>query len=470
MPTIFNGISIALQTLLANQRAIQVVEHNVANANTPGYHRQEAVMSSNRAYPMPGLYGRSPVGGQIGSGVHVQLVRRYELTLYETPYRKELAANRYWASQQEPLLQAEGILSETSEAGLGAYLDQFWAHWTALSNDPSNRSIRMELVANAKALAMGFSHRASQLTAMRHSFDTALSGQVEQINQAAQQIATLNRQIAHVRASGDQPNDLLDERDRLIETLARLAGASAVEQETGDVMVSIGNHVLVFGTKYNQLEVRADPANDNLASIYWDDGSKLQLSQAGEIAGQLYVRDTILVDQLQRLNEAASYLITSVNALHTSGVDSYNNPGELFFLGADALSIRVNSVMDDPDRIAAGSEVDSPGDGSIALKIAQLKDSTYATAHGTYSVNGMITAQALALAMHIEASKASAKDHQLVLDSLSLQRESIVGVNLDEEAANLVKYQRTYQAAARLLTALDEMADQIINRMGRVGL
>lgn len=152
MSTLFSNLSIALSALLSHQRAIEVIEHNVANANTPGYRRQEAVLSA--ATPTsPNLFKFGGGSGQIGSGVQVDMIRRYSLDFFDRRYRSEVARAKTWETRSEILKQAEIALGETSENSLLAHLDAFWSGWLRLSSDPTNTALRADLLEATRNLA-----------------------------------------------------------------------------------------------------------------------------------------------------------------------------------------------------------------------------------------------------------------------------------------------------------------------------
>ncbi len=286
------------------------------------------------------------------------------------------------------------------------------------------------------------------------------------INSMAQQIAALNEEIAGVIAVKQQPNDLLDQRDRLLDQLASVTGATSSVQDNGEVIVSIGGHALVVGGNTFELETTTDPTT-HMATISWEDGRAFNVS-SGELAGLIQVRDTEIPNMMTSLDNFASTLITEVNAVHQSGYGLNNDHLLDFFSGTDALSIGVSSDVSDIDSIATAAAIDTPGDGSIASQIAALQHELL-IGGTSQTLNQYYSDFTATLGFDITNAGNSLESRQLVLDSLTQQRESLTGVNLDEEAANLVKAQRAYQATARLVNVMDEMLDRVINGMGLVG-
>lgn len=461
----FANIHVALNALLANQIAMQVVEHNVANANTPGYHRQSIIM---RAAPLKGR-GMPPSSmfGNLGTGVMVKEVRRFNVEFFDLRYRSELANSKRWEMEGNLLTQVEASLTESGDDSLTSRLDNFWSGWRMLSTDPDMPAVRAELLERSQDLARALNGRASRLNAIRQDQNLAIVQRVNEINSIAGQLAQLNSQIGQAKGTSDTPNDLLDERDRLIDRLAEIAGAVAYTQDNNQTLVSIGGHALVVGKECFTLEVVPDPVT-NLATIRWKEDLLEFRSSSGELTGLFHGRDVVVVDQMKALDELAAGLIARINTLHTSGLDITGAAGLDFFTGTDAMSIRVNSALT-PEMVAASSTTEpGPGNGELALMIADVQKELLFNG-GTATANQFDGQRVANLALAMRKASLLSGEHGQVFTALSAQRESMIGVSLDEEAANMVKYQRAYQAAARLMTAVDEMLDQVINRMGLVG-
>lgn len=466
MPTISSGISIALQAVLTHSQVLEITEHNIANASTPGYRRQSAILTT----VMPdsinaGDYSTGP--GQRGNGVTIDRIQRFNLAFFDGRYRAVSAEAGNWEAQKGTLSQLEATLAENSDDGLLPKMDQFWAGWQSLSNDPTNTSLRTILLDDANSVATAFNRRATQITQLRSDQNLVVGSQVEEINSLASNIAQLNENIARVISVGEQPNDLLDKRDLALDRLAQLSGAVSSEQKNGEMLVSVGGHVLVVGHDTFKLEARTNPADTSVTGVYWSDNQKLDPT-SGELKGTLEVRDRVLVDQLNGLNTLSAGLIAQVNTLHNGGFGLNNATNLNFFNGTDAASITVNPVLDAAS-IATSSAANQAGNNDIALQIAGLKMVKGMQA-GTATLNEFYNSQITSLAVTTKRASNNSYQHGLVVKALGDQRESVAGVSLDEEAANMAKAQKAYQAAARVLTAYDDLLDLVINRMGRVGL
>ncbi|HQX02132.1 MAG TPA: flagellar hook-associated protein FlgK, partial [Anaerolineales bacterium] len=344
MPTISSGISVALQAVLTHSQVLEITEHNIANASTKGYRRQTAILTTETPNSINGA-DHGIGAGQRGNGVTIDRIDRFNLAFFDGRYRAVSAEAQSWEAQSGILSHLESILAENSDDGLLPKLDQFWAGWQALSNEPTSTSLRAIVLDDASALATAFNRRATQITQMRSDQNLAVAGNVEEINSLASQIAQLNGNISRVISVGEQPNDLMDKRDLALDRLAELTGAVSSEQKNGEMLVSVGGHVLVMGQDTFKLEVRTNPTDTSVVDAYWNDGQKLT-PPSGELKGTLDVRDRVLVDQLTGLNTMSAGLIAQVNTIHSGGYGLNNATGLNFFNGTDASSITVNSALD----------------------------------------------------------------------------------------------------------------------------
>ena len=484
-------LNTAARSLSAQTKVVEVIQHNVANANTPSFHRQQAVLKAGTPYG--DIRFTSSTGeGQMGTGVVVEQIKRFNLQFFDGRYRLELGASKQWEAYQGVLQQVEAILAETSEDGLTNKLDAFWSGWQLLNSDPSSLALRADLRDRAVALTNAFNRRAEQLQNSRADLDLTIKDRVEEINSIASQLAALNQEIPRVRALDNEPNDLLDERDRLLDRLSEISGQQAFDQENGENIVSIGGHTLVVGTQTFDLVTTAetvDPATLGLLRIDWADGQTFTPT-TGELRGFLDARDQAIKEQMDGLDDLAQVLNDKVNDLHQDGF-SLRDPGGIpplpptpptayaFFTidveippAHQAQTLRVSpEIMSDLENIAAAKTVDSaPGDGNMAREISDLQVAQFVIGGDTTTMNEFYTGKIGTLALETQRAERNFKDLGTIVRSLSDQREAVNGVSLDEEATNLMQSQKAYNAAARVLTAIDEMIDRIINSTGRVGI
>lgn len=467
MSSIFSGINTALQALRSYQRALLVVEHNVANANTPGYTRQEAVLTTASPYTPLAFNRPGEVGFHLGQGVQVSAIRRFSYDFYDGRLRTEMAAQKNWGERRDILQHVEALLPSLEGVGISDRLSEFWAGWQALSANPSDIGVRTALLENAQSLTGLLNNRYVAIYNLRLDQDARVNNLVNLVNKAATRLAELNKQIPGAIGANYQPNDLLDERDRLIDQLAELTGVGYHIQANGSALLSLGGHILVAA---DQAQTISTTSVGGFLQLRWPDSTSVTLT-SGQIAGAITARDTDIPARLTALDSLAATLIAQVNTIHSAsfGLPTGNVTGQNFFTGTVASNITVNSTLvADPTQIAAAAATNSPGDGSKALQIAQLQASLLMSS-GTRTIDSFWADTMSALGSITARAQNEADVFSLLTDQLTRQKESVTGVSLDEEAANLLKAQAAYQAAARVLTAFDEMFDTVINRMGIVG-
>ena len=438
----FFGLQTALRGLLTQQRGLDVTSHNIANANTPGYSRQEAVMSASLAHTIPAgaVAGGGPA--QIGTGVEVQAYRRIRDSFLDIQYRTQATRLGGYSASTRSLDQVELALAEPGENGISALLQKFWSGWSDLANAPEDDAVRQGLVEHARALAQAFATLDQQLATVaqqaadEYSSIVGAGGEVELI---ADELAQLNGAIASAVAAGAQPNDLLDRRDLLLDKLAELGYVSTTDNGDGTVTVRFGDaaNPLVDGTTVDWPQTLTAPGG-KLGAL-----ATLSDPVSGTIAS--YRAD---------LNNAVRQLADAVNAIHSG-------PGGLDFFtytaGSEASTLAVNVT---PASVVAGSTGET-GENDIALAIAALRGGAADQAYASLVSR---------IGNDVREAIRQERNAQLLVDAVNDRRDSTAGVSLDEEMVNLVRFQRGYQASARAMSTLDEMLDQLINRTGRVGL
>jgi flagellar hook-associated protein 1 FlgK len=444
----FMGLQTALSGILAQQRALDVTTHNITNANTVGYSRQEAVLVANPAFGVPGVSsGITPA--QIGAGVDVSTYKRVRDVFIDTQLRAQTMRQGYYQARSDGLDQVELAIAEPSDTGLNAMLNTYWSAWHDVSNNPENPSTRQALVQAAANLTDAFHSVDTQLQTIISQTGSSVTGTITDVNQLGAQVYDLNVQIANAVGTGSTPNDLYDQRDALVDRLAKLGNVSVSQGPLDALTVTFGGATLVTGTTSASTLTEA-----SLTSL-----------TSGTLAGLISLRDTVLPGYRTALDSVAASLVAQTNARHSAGYDLSGTTGIDFFTasGTTAATIAVNpAVFADPSKVAAASAAGRPGDATVALQIAGLRGAT--------AIDGAYGQLVTKIGSDAQDASRSLANATLLADSLENRRESVSGVSLDEEMTNLLRYQRGFQAASRALNAMDELIDVIVNRMGRVGL
>lgn len=473
MASPFLGLNIAFRSLMAHQQAMEVVSHNVANVNTPGFSRQEPVFCAEGPYTVPEAT-RSTQAGQVGMGVQVTQIRRLNQNFVSRSIWMENQALGHWEVMRESLQHIEAIMPEPSDGGLSNTLDAFWGAWRDLSADPESMALRAAVSEQGARLADVIRTYSEQIAAYRQELNTQIQTYVQDINDIVKEIAQLNDQIVAVRAVGDQPNDLLDQRDQLVDRLSELCHITYTEEEGGTATILMGGHFLVMRGEAAVLEAVPSVGDPTLLDVEWVDRSVAVAPGGGRLGGILEARDEAISGVLTSLDEIAAALVSEVNAVHRMGYGLDGSTGLDFFEGTSAATICLSDDVADLTRLATAAEdpadpghATGPGDGAIALAIAQVADRTV-LAGGSITISDhyrMMIGRIGLQAAHAEANQDAS---EAMVAHLRDRRDQVSGVSLDEEASNMIRYQRAYQAAAKMITVVDQMIETLLN-MGLVG-
>ncbi|HTD77765.1 MAG TPA: flagellar hook-associated protein FlgK, partial [Chloroflexota bacterium] len=332
MTSPFFGLDIATRSLRAQQTLVDIANQNIANANTPGYSRQEAVVKETLPYPIP-VFRQSGAPGQLGTGVEVKEVNRSRDLFADYQYRNQVAAQGNWDAQSSGLKQIEAVVNEPSTSGLSTLMTKYWQGWQEVANSPSDVSVRANLLEQGRALAESFQSTVHQFQQQQRDVDSQVSLTVDDVNNYAKQIANLNTQISQVETGGMKANDLRDQRDLLLDKLSGLVGVTSVESSEGSVNVYIAGHQLVDRSTAHTVGLDRTGA---FAQVVWADGTNAPLAPAdGRLAGLMHSRDVDIKDRIDTINALASRIIQSVNGVHSAGVGMDGSSGLNFFSGTD---------------------------------------------------------------------------------------------------------------------------------------
>ncbi|MBI5876852.1 MAG: flagellar hook-associated protein FlgK [Chloroflexi bacterium] len=463
-----NSMGIAVRALQAHQRVIEVIDHNLANINTPGYSRQRVLLTESIPFNQP-VMNRAEQKGQIGTGVTIARIERFNSEYLNAAVRHESSLLSHQTVAGDAYSQIEVILHEPSEVGLNNGMSAFWSAWNDLNADPGNMAARVAVQQSGAQLSAMFRDTAQQLDGLRSNLDLRVTTDVAEINDLTKQIAAMNVTIEQVIALGNQPNDLRDQRDLLLDKLANLADIHYQENTNGGITVSLGGRMLIQdGTSINMV-AQQDGSNGNLMAVRWaDTNAKVALGE-GELAGLLDARDRIVPGVRTSLDQLAASIITNVNTAHRAGYTAGGVNNVDFFGGADAATIDLSAaVQSDVNNIAAAAVAGAPGDGQNAMLIAQLR-STLTMQTGTATFDGYYRGVITQLGLQAQQANRTKDNQSTLVTHLTDRKDEVSSVSADEESVELIRSQRAYQAAARVITATDEMLDKLINGTGVVG-
>lgn len=482
----FFGIEVGLRALQAHKLSMEALSHNVANANTPGYSRQQVNLTASDPYTVPG-FNRAIGAGQIGSGVQIVSITR----AHDDSLTRQIRDNMNLFSEYETLesfyQRIEAVFNEPGATGLSQLFDDFHNAWRELATSPENNAARALVKQKAQSLTDYFNRLSSDLTDMQKDVDNNVRAVVGDVNTLLRQLGDTNKLLTGVVAQGDNPNDLLDHRDYLLQQIAEYVDIQVSENPDSTVNLYVSGRVLVQEDIVREIVIQNNSSNNFYAQLKVEGeetGSDLVVT-GGELKGLLDMRDdtTVGIEAfLNDLDQTAYNFADAVNTLHRAGygLDGVNNRD--FFIDVTAYTvsgtasrIQLSNNITDPTNglrnIAAANQLDPitglpmvPGDGSNALAIAQLQDDDTVMSGLTVKefYNNMISQ----LGIFSQEETKNRENQEFLLGQLQNLRDSISGVNLDEEAAKMITFENAYNAASQVIRIMDDAIQTLIDMLG----
>lgn len=459
MASSFGSINTALTSLYAQRRAIDVAGQNIANANTEGYTRQRVDMQAQTGSISAAMYAKTD---GLGTGVGITDVTRLRDEYLENRGRTEHGNSAYLTAQSSSYTAIEDAFAEPGSTALQAQLGQMWDAWSDVANNPKDPAARSALIEQSSTVADQMNDLHSTLAGQWANNRTQLEAYANDVNTTASTVAQLNDSIVKATATGLTVNELEDRRDVAVMHLSELTGAIASPRKSGAVDVIVGNSTLVSEFTVRPLQVtgaqRLEDQSIDPMTLQWAD-TKQTIAAGGTMGAVVDTMTNIMPGISASLDKVAKNLIDTVNTAHAAGFSADGSTGLNFFNGTDASTIQV--AVTDPAKVAYAAST-ATLDHSVADGLATTGTSTTGPDADYQSMIGQLGV----------ASAASTRRNDIqtnVTEQADADRESTSGVNLDEEMTNLLTYQRGYEAASRVLTTVDSMLDQLINRTGLVG-
>lgn len=477
--------NIGRTSLHASKTSLKTTSHNIANANTEGYSRQRVTQETNTPIA-EGSY-------VLGTGTNVRDIKRIHDKLVEKKLNHSLTNSHFHEERTFQLERVEEIFNEINSDGLNKILNKFFNSFRELSNQPENEIVRTLVRDNAKLVVNDFNRLSDHITDVKENIDAKIHASIKEINSLANSIASLNKEITNIENVGGESGDLRDQRDMAVRTISEFFKVNVYQDEKNQYVVNIvGAGSLVAGGLVNKLDARSvtqkDSSEEGKMELFFQGRKNNNFSgsiKTGALGAALKVRNeevTILRDQMDDL---AYGLTKATNAVHTRGyvnreipIDQNGEPVENsqtgkitainFFKDLNSKKrasekISLSKDIDaDLNNIATGLAPNSPGDNRIAIAISKLQhekllneetstlEETYLRAVGKI---GLATGK----------SKIDEEQAKGILTQAESIKERLTGVSIDEEAANMVKYQHAYDASARMIRVADEMFDSVLD-------
>ncbi len=467
---LFGSLNLGARSLSTQQLGIEVAGHNLANVSNAAYARQRLTIQT--AQPVPSQLGPQGAGAE---GVAILQLRD---ALLDRQILSETSAGGYLEAQQQALQYAQANLGQqidsqatntdgtqaasSSQNGLAEGLTSLFNAFQSLSTNPTSLAERQVLLIQAENLTVQFNQVSARLAEVESSLNASLNVNLEDANRIVADIAKLNQQISAAEVGGDTANDLRDVRQQRLEELARIANFTTTEQPSGAVDIYYDGVAMTDGSAVIERLESYDPGTGRLLVRTQSGGTTVNLT-GGLVQGTIDVRDGAIATLRAEMDTLASQLISEVNTLHSAGYDLNGNTGQAFFTGTDAATIRVHSALTaDPSRIQAAAVSNAPGDNQVVVALAQLADRPLA-ALSSQTFSQRYGQSVAALGQSLSSVNAQIGNQQIVEKMLLRQRDSVSGVSLDEEMTDLIKFQRAFEASARLISTLDEMLSTVVN-------
>jgi flagellar hook-associated protein 1 FlgK len=453
---------IGRRSLSAYQYAMNVTSHNLANVNTEGFTRQRVVFQSET----PEYHGSL----EWGSGVKIQDIARIknqlvdsQLVIYNSTYAD---ANK----KSELLSEMESLLSEPSEVGISKLMNTFFNSWADVAANPSLSAYRQNLIQAADKLSNKFKLINTGYAQLKQDMKFELQEKVNDLNAKLAQIKILNQKIFEAKLQNVVANDLQDQRDKLVQEISKYVNTKVSINDKGHLSLNLGG---AFGVdEGNSAEFKVNETTDGKLTISMKDDENATITlKSGEFAAIVDVYNNTIPKFKSTIDNMAQTIVDKVNELHVQGFtfhqpplggkNSVNDPGAIkFFDGYINGELKINDLILQDDKYIAASLTSAPDNGENALRIANIAQNNVIS--GT-TLNDFYSKFLVEVGNEATTNQQKVDSNKAILDQLQLQRDSYAGVSIDEEMTNMITYQRSYQASARVIKAADELLQSLLS-------
>ena len=439
MAGLIGNLHSAASGMSVSQKSIQTTSHNINNINTPGYSRQRVEQSAKSAYSNPG-YNSSMGPGQIGTGVQATDVIRIRNTFYDFQYRSETHNYGETSIKYQHYTNMEKIFNEPSDSAISASISDFFSSWQELSKNPNDTGAKDVVIQNAKYLATNISNVKEKLDKLSTQADKKLNDDISEINDMINQIRDLNKDIKLIEGSGKTPNDLMDKRDSVIDELSH-----KLNIENAEVQKLI-NQKLENGTEVTLDELK------NIGDV------------SGEIQGSL--------DMIDKISEYTTDLKELAKGL-TKGVNNVMNGRDFDDNNAQATDQQLFIFNDNSDPIIKANEdlVNNPKNLIMTAQKAEnmykLKDAKITIDGEDITIGNYYNNIVQKLGNETKEVIRNESNQSKLLGEIDNLRLNVSGVSIDEEMVNLIQFQHSYNASAKVISTIDSLLDVVVNGLVR---
>jgi flagellar hook-associated protein 1 FlgK len=466
MSGLYTSLNTTVKALNAQSRGIDLSGRNLANVNNPNYARQRVILGDRGTVITP--------DGAQSLGLEAMGVQQLRDVLLDRQVTREISLKAAYAAEQAAYQRAQAALgqsvaatsgSTSTTSGLDAALNDFFNAFQGLASRPTDVGERQTLLQKAGILVDRLRLTDSRLAQVQSDLDAQINNDVADANRLLQTIADLNAQIARVEIGHPGAAvDLRDQRQARIEELAAKLPINVSTTSAGVLQITLKDTANTDVLLVDGATVTGPVAFTGTGLTAGSPATAVVIG-SGSIAGALTARDGAVQTLRDRLDLLAGQLVTAVNAAYNPS----STPGADFFdpAGTTAATISLRSGLT-ATNLAAGTG--STGDNSIATAVAALASRVFSTTAGD-AFDGTFTqfysAAVSDLGQSLAGATARVEDQERIEQLVRAQRDAVSGVSLDEEMAELVKYQRAFQASSRVFNVIDDLLDTVVNRLGR---
>ncbi|MDR1838446.1 MAG: flagellar hook-associated protein FlgK [Treponema sp.] len=411
MTSTFMGLEIGRRGIHAHQQAIATTGHNLNNIETKGYSRQRLEMSAFEPIYLPGL-NRAETPGQIGQGVIVERIERIRDQLLDRRIVAQASEEGYWATRDPYIHEMEQIYLVPGLNSVKSKMDSFWDGWQELSQHAADTEFRVAVLERGKTLIDGIKNHFNGLRGLQTQVNDDIQMTVKKVNDISRQIAALNGDIQRIKAQGDNPNDLMDRRDLLVDELSSIIDITITQTDPDEFMLHTSGHVLVQGQIGRQFDMRKDIDTESFAYIFWRDTGREMTFTKGSLGALMELRDVTIESEIQNLDNMTMNFVDLVNEIHRDAYGANGTTGNNFF-------------SEYPFVTNVNGNYDRSGDG--------IFDSTY-----IYRINGQNTLQPQAQPGFEGVITLSASDRQVQVPYYSTDTVSDIVSRINNSGAEVV--------------------------------
>lgn len=461
MSSTFTGINMATEALHAFTTAMDTIGNNLSNINTPNYSRQ--VVNYLEQQPTVETYGST---FNVGNGVSIANITSVrDLFLLS----RQLSSSSDLGNTNQLLKGNQLIQNVFNENGTSSTisddLSNFYNSWSSLASNPSDTANLIAVQQAGATLSNDVRSAYAQISDQATQTTTDIKGAINNIQNYANQLATINQEIRDTRSTGGTPNTLVDQSQALLQKLSAIVNISTQANADGTVNVNINQFQLINQTGANQF-----PTNYNAANGTVSDANGTYNITNGQLAG-LFSQSLAQTNAMGNLDNIANSLRTQVNSLMSTGTTGLGTTGQNFFQDVTppapqtgAINFQLDPAVAANYKAIAAGVTGNGGDGGLALAIAQANN-TAVPGLGNVSISTYYTNMLSSLGTTVQALTSQQSTQQSLDTQVQNQIQSVSGVSIDEEMANMVKMQQSYQAAAKSLSMVDQNLQYLMTMM-----